>query len=147
MAKKKTVASWIEQMETKISKALRCGEFGRVRELVSEVERRGVKYDPESDIEVGIDDFIAAHFEQNAASVLARNGVLVFRQLLALRPQQLRDLHGIGDLLTERLIDFCRAHFHWQDGVLAQGSRGGYRSAVTLPPGAKRVVNRGFVEQ
>jgi hypothetical protein len=142
----RTVASWIEQMETKISKALRRGEFGRARELVNEVERRGVSYDPESDVEVGIDDFIAAHFDQKVAGMLGRCGVLTFRQLLNLRPDELRAMSGIGGLYADRLIAFCRAHFKWQDGQLATGPRAGYRYAGTLPPGQKPKINRSFGE-
>lgn len=141
-----TVATWIEQMETKICKALRRGEFHRAVALVGEVERRGLDYDPANDVQVGLDEFLSAHFDSQLASVFARNGVLMFRQLLNYRPDQLLELDGVGPLWADKVVAFCRAHFSRADGRLATRPGDGYRPSGTLAPGEKQRVNRGFVE-
>lgn len=142
----KTIALWVEQMMTKIEKAVMRGEFDRAVTLIREVERRGVDYDPERDVEVGIDDFLSAYFDLHMSSAFARNGVLTFRQLLQFRSEELLQLDGIGQGYAEKATTFCRANFHWQDGRLSTGPRDGYRPASNLPVGEKRRVNRGFVE-
>lgn len=141
-----TAASWLEQMETKIVKALRRGEFHRCHAFVVEVEKKGLNHNPEDVVSVGLDDFLHAYFDPQMASVLARNGVLMFRQLLALRPDQLLALDGVGPLWADRLIAFCREHFHWRDGPLSTKPNRGYRPSGVLPPGEKQQVNREFVE-
>jgi hypothetical protein len=97
---------WIEQQISKIEFAVRAGEFGRVREMVNEIQQHGHDYRPPK--AVTTDSWISEIFDQHKfVELLGRHGITKARHLLAISPATLKKI----TINADAVIAVMRRHF------------------------------------
>jgi hypothetical protein len=107
-------SEWANMMIRKISVVLANGNFESARNYIAELERMGMRYSPDDDVDVDLDSYLSEVFPDDARMcnlLEKRLGVVTIAQLLNTSREHLAAVKNIGPRQVERLVEFCRAWF------------------------------------